>query len=157
MSYFILKYIHILGACVLFGTGAGIAFFMLFAVRTKSVSVVASVAPLVVLADYLFTLTAVIIQPITGALLVLDVGYSFYDHWVLVSLALYVFIGLCWIPVVFMQIEMKDLALKAQAAGTELPTRFFQIFRRWFLLGWPAFLSIMIIFALMIEKPVALF
>ena len=156
MSYFILKYIHILGACVLFGTGAGIAFFMLFAVRTKSVSVIASVAPLVVLADYLFTLTAVIVQPITGALLVLDVGYSFTDHWVLASLALYMFIGLCWIPVVFMQIEMKNLALEAQAAGTELPARFYLLFKRWFILGWPAFISIMIIFALMIEKPVAL-
>ena len=142
---------------MLFGTGAGIAFFMLFAVRTKSVDVIASVAPLVVLADYIFTLTAVIVQPITGALLVLDVGYSFADHWVLMSLALYVFIGVCWIPVVFMQIEMKDLALEAQGANAELSERFHVLFRRWFALGWPAFFSIMLIFALMIEKPVALF
>lgn len=157
MSYFVLKYLHILGACVLFGTGMGIAFFMFFAVRSKSVEVIASVAPLVVLADYIFTLTAVIVQPITGALLVLDVGYSFYDHWVLLSIALYIFIGICWIPVVFMQIEMKDLALKAFGTSNALPERFHTLYRRWFILGWPAFLSIMIIFALMIEKPVEIF
>ncbi|MBO6548415.1 MAG: DUF2269 domain-containing protein [Rhizobiales bacterium] len=157
MSYFVLKYLHILGACVLFGTGMGIAFFMFFAVRSKSVEVIASVASLVVLADYIFTLTAVIVQPITGALLVLDVGYSFYDHWVLLSIALYIFIGFCWIPVVFMQIEMKDLALKASGTSNALPERFHTLYRRWFILGWPAFLSIMIIFVLMIEKPVEIF
>ncbi|GJL98785.1 MAG: membrane protein [Methyloligella sp.] len=157
MSYFILKYLHILGACVLFGTGMGIAFFMFFAVRSKSVEVIASVAPLVVLADYMFTLTAVLVQPITGALLVHGVGYSFFDHWVLLSIALYIFIGICWIPVVFMQIEMKNIVLQASAMGTALPQRFHTLYKRWFILGWPAFLSIMIIFALMIEKPVALF
>ncbi len=157
MSYFILKYMHILGACVLLGTGIGIAFFMFFAVRTKSVEVIASVSPLVVLADYIFTLTAAFLQPITGALLVLEVGYSFFDHWVMFSLLLYLVIGLCWIPVVFMQIEMKDLALQASSMGEGLPPRFHTLYKRWFVLGWPAFLSIMIIFALMIEKPVALF
>jgi len=157
MSYFILKYMHILGACVLFGTGIGIAFFMFFAVRTKSVEVVASVSPLVVLADYIFTLTAAFLQPITGALLVLEVGYSFFDHWVMFSLLLYLVIGLCWIPVVFMQIEMKKLALHALSMGEPLPRKFHTLYKRWFILGWPAFLSIMIIFALMIEKPIRLF
>lgn len=157
MSYFILKYLHILGACVLFGTGMGIAFFMFFAVRSKSVEVIASVAPLVVLADYIFTLSAVFVQPITGALLVHSVGYSFFDHWVLLSIALYIFIGICWIPVVFMQIEMKNIALQASSKSEPLPDRFYMLYRRWFVLGWPAFLSIMIIFALMIEKPVSLF
>ena len=157
MSYFILKYMHILGACVLFGTGIGIAFFMFFAVHTKSVEVVASVSPLVVLADYIFTLTAAFLQPITGALLVLEVGYSFFDHWVMFSLLLYLVIGLCWIPVVFMQIEMKKLALHALSMGEPLPRKFHTLYKRWFILGWPAFLSIMIIFALMIEKPIRLF
>lgn len=157
MSYFILKYMHILGACVLFGTGIGIAFFMFFAVRTKSVEVIASVSPLVVLADYIFTLTAAFLQPVTGALLVFEVGYSFFDHWVMFSLLLYLVIGLCWIPVVFMQIEMKKLALHALFMGEPLPRKFHTLYKRWFILGWPAFISIMIIFALMIEKPVRLF
>ncbi len=157
MSYLILKYLHILGASVLFGTGLGIAFFMFFAVRTSSVATIAPVARIVVVADYAFTLTAAIIQPITGMLLLLNVGYSLMEHWVIFSLVLYFIIGLCWVPVVFMQIEMSKLADLALAQGEPLPARFYQLYRRWFLLGWPAFISIMAIFYLMIEKPSVIF
>lgn len=153
MSYFILKFIHILGASVLFGTGLGIAFFMFFAVRSGDIKIIAPVSRIVVVADYIFTFTAALLQPISGALLVLEVGYSFSEFWVYLSLILYVFIGLCWIPVVFMQIEMSKLANEAFKTGSALPARFHLLYRRWFILGWPAFISIMGIFALMIMKP----
>lgn len=153
MSYFILKFIHILGASVLFGTGLGIAFFMFFAVRSGDIKIIAPVSRIVVVADYIFTFTAALLQPISGALLVLEVGYSFSEFWVYLSLILYVFIGLCWIPVVFMQIEMSKLANEAFITESALPARFHLLYRRWFILGWPAFISIIGIFALMIMKP----
>lgn len=174
MSYFLLKYIHIFGACILFGTGLGIAFFMFCAVRRfarsqqhvsdhevyhrlRELALLVGVCDIVVLADYIFTLTAAIVQPITGLLLVYDVGYSLFDHWVMVSLGLYIFIGICWIPVVFMQIEMRDLARQALKESQVLSPRFHQLYWRWFLLGWPAFLSILAIFALMIDRPAEIF
>ena len=155
MSYLLLKYLHIMGACVLFGTGLGIAFFMFSAVRTKDVQAIAATSQIVVKADYLFTLTAALIQPLTGALLVWQAGYEFLDLWIAVSLALYIIIGLCWIPVVFMQLEMAKLAQSSANNESTLPTRFFQLYRRWFILGWPAFISMLTIFALMIFKPVS--
>ncbi len=155
MSYLLLKYLHIMGACILFGTGLGIAFFMFSAVRTKDVQAIAATSQIVVKADYLFTLTAALIQPLTGALLVWQAGYEFLDLWIAVSLALYIIIGLCWVPVVFMQIEMAKLAHSSANNESTLPPRFFQLYRRWFILGWPAFISMLTIFALMIFKPVS--
>lgn len=157
MSYFILKLVHIMGASILFGTGLGIAFFMFLAVRSGDIRVIAPVSRIVVVADYIFTLTAAILQPVSGALLVFEVGYSFSDFWVYMSLILYVLIGLCWIPVVFMQIEMSRLANEVLLSGATLPARFHQLYRRWFVLGWPAFISILGIFTLMIMKPDHLF
>ena len=156
MSYLLLKYFHIIGACVLFGTGLGIAFFMFYAVRTKQVAAIAATSQIVVIADYLFTFSAAILQPITGLLLVWQVGYDLLDLWIIASLTLYVVIGLCWIPVVFMQIEMAKLAKTAAKNESPLPDRFFQLYRRWFFLGWPAFLSMLTNFALMIFKPISL-
>jgi len=155
MSYLLLKYAHVLGSAILFGTGLGIAFFMFFAVRTKDVAGIAHTTRLVVVADYIFTLSAALLQPLTGALLVWHGGYDFFDFWVMASLGLYVFIGLCWIPVVFMQIEMSQLAKKAAFEQRALPARFHTLYRRWFLMGWPAFIAILVIFWLMLSKPVA--
>ena len=157
MSYLLLKYLHVLGAAVLFGTGLGIAFFMFAAVRSRSVSAIAAVAKIVVVADYVFTASAAVLQPVTGALLVWQAGYGFLDFWVITSLGLYVLIGCCWIPVVFMQIEMSRLAHQALAKDEPLPDRFFVLYRRWFALGWPAFGAILVIFWLMIYKPLSLF
>ncbi len=153
MSFLLLKYVHILGGAVLFGTGLGIAFFMLMAVRTGNVAVIAATARVVVVADGVFTFTAAVLQPVTGALLVWSMGYGFADFWIALSLGLYVFIGACWVPVVFMQIEMARLAARARAEETALPARFYLLYRRWFLLGWPAFLSMLVIFWLMVYKP----
>ena len=153
MSYLFVKYLHFLGSAVLFGTGLGIAFFMLMAVRTGQVVVIAATARIVVVADGVFTFTAAVLQPITGALLVSSMGYGFSDVWIVVSLGLYVLIGLCWVPVVFMQLEMARLAEAALAEQVDLPERFYQLYRRWFWLGWPAFFSMVVIFWLMVYKP----
>lgn len=153
MSYLILKYVHILGAAILFGTGLGIAFFMFAAVRLLDVAGIAAIARIVVLADAIFTLTAVLLQPITGALLVWQAGYSFFEFWVVMSLSLYLLIGLCWIPVVFMQMEMRRLAEAALIKSEALPERFYVLYRRWLILGWPAFAFMLGIFYLMIFKP----
>ena len=148
-----LKLIHILGATVLFGTGLGIAFFMLMAHRTRNAAVIAHTAEIVVLADFLFTATAVIIQPVSGAFLASAIGYTLWESWIVVSLGLYVLIGLCWLPVVWIQAKMRDLARTAAQQNSALPPRYHWLFKVWFILGWPAFIGVIAIFALMIWRP----
>ena len=152
--YFLVKYLHVLGAIVILGTGTGIAFFMLMAHRTNDVDFIARTASVVVIADAIFTLSAVILQPVSGGLLMMLSATSFTERWLLVSLALYAVAGLFWIPVVFMQIEMRDLARKAAGQGSALPERYFVLFRRWFVFGFPGFGATMLILWLMIAKPV---
>lgn len=153
MLYFALKYLHVIGASVLLGTGAGIAFFMLLAHRTGDARVVAAVARIVVIADFLFTATAVVLQPVTGVALAWHVGYSLWDGWIALSILLYLFTGAFWLPVVWMQMEMRRLAEQAAAAGTALPPRYHRLFRMWFVFGFPAFGAVMAIFWLMIARP----
>lgn len=151
--YFLVKYLHVLGAIVILGTGTGIAFFMLTAHRTHDAEFIARTASVVVVADAIFTLSAVILQPVTGALLMMLSATSVTERWLLASLALYAIAGLFWVPVVFMQIEMRDLARKAAEQRTALPERYFVLFRRWFAFGLPGFGATMLILWLMIAKP----
>jgi len=151
--YFLVKYLHVLGAIVILGAGTGIAFFMLMAHRTNDVDFIARTASVVVIADAIFTLSAVILQPVSGGLLMMLSATSFTERWLLVSLALYAVAGLFWIPVVFMQIEMRDLARKASEQRTALPERYFVLFRRWFAFGFPGFGATMLILWLMVAKP----
>jgi uncharacterized membrane protein len=153
MLYFALKYLHVIGATVLLGTGAGIAFFMLNAHRTGDPIVVAAVARIVVLADFLFTATAVVVQPVTGLALVWHVGYSFREGWIVLSILLYLVTGLFWLPVVWMQMRMRDLAADAVRKRQSLPRAYHQLFRLWFAFGFPAFAAVLAIFWLMIAKP----
>ena len=153
MLYFLVKYLHVLGAIVILGTGTGIAFFMLMAHRSRNVAFIARTAATVVVADMLFTLSAVILQPVTGGLLMMLSGTMLSKRWLVTSLGLYAVAGLFWIPVIFMQIEMRDLARSAVTDGLPLPPRYFSLFRRWFLFGIPGFGSVMIILWLMIAKP----
>lgn len=152
-AYFLLKYLHVIGATVLLGTGAGIAFFMLLAHRTGNAQVVAGVARIVVIADFVFTATAVVAQPVTGVLLAWSVGYSLRDGWIIASIALYLFTGAFWLPVVWMQARMRDLARAAAAAGEPLPPAYHRLFHLWFWFGFPAFGAVMAIFWLMIARP----
>jgi uncharacterized membrane protein len=151
--YFLVKYLHVLGAIVILGTGTGIAFFMLMAHRTGDVAFIARNATTVVIADMLFTASAAILQPITGLVLMALSSTSLAEQWLATSLVLFVVAGLFWIPVIFMQIEMRDIARQAAADASPLPSRYFVLFRRWFLFGIPGFGSVMAILWLMIAKP----
>jgi uncharacterized membrane protein len=153
MLYFTLKFLHLIGAAVLLGTGAGIAFFMVMAHRTGEAVQVAAVARIVVTADFVFTATAVIAQPATGAALALKAGYPLTDGWILVSILLYVLAGCFWLPVVWMQMHMRDLAQAAAAKGLPLPKSYHRLFWTWFGFGFPAFASVLAIFWLMIARP----
>jgi uncharacterized membrane protein len=154
MSVFLLvKTLHVIGATVLLGTGAGIAFFMLMAHRTRDPHVIAHTAGVVVIADALFTATAVVAQPITGAVLAHSAGYPLWRGWVAVSLALYVLVGLFWLPVVWLQLRMRDLARQAAQAGSGLPPGYHRLWRLWFALGVPAFAAVVAIVWLMVAKP----
>ncbi len=154
MSYLFLKWLHIVSSTVLLGTGAGIAFFMWRAHRTGDARVIAAVAADVVRADLLFTATAVVVQPVTGFLLLWKLGYPRTSHWIHWSLLLYVLVGCCWVPVVWLQVQMRNLARQAATAGGALPERYHRYFRYWFLLGWPAFAGVLAVFWLMVAKPV---
>jgi uncharacterized membrane protein len=151
--YFAIKYLHVLGGIMILGTGSGIAFFMLMAHRSGDAAFIARTAGVVVVADALFTLTAVIAQPITGGVLMRLSSTAIAEGWLLTSLALYAIAGLFWVPVIFMQIEMRNLARIAAEKAAPLPPRYFALFRRWFLFGIPGFGSVMIILWLMIAKP----
>ena len=128
MLYFVLKFAHVIGAAVLLGTGAGIAFFMLLAHRDGRPVVVAGVARIVVIADLLFTATAVVAQPMTGVWLALHVGYPLTEGWILLSVFLYLLTGAFWLPVVWMQMRMRDLAIGAVRDGTTLPDDYHRLF-----------------------------
>jgi uncharacterized membrane protein len=151
--YFILKYLHVLGAIVILGTGTGIAFFMFMAHRSGDVAYIARTAATVVVADFVFTTTAVIVQPLTGITLMNLTSTAPSELWLALSLLLYIVAGLFWVPVVFMQIEMRNLAQAAADGGEALPPRYFMLFQRWFLFGVPGFGSVMAILWLMIVKP----
>lgn len=149
----LLRLVHVLGATVLFGTGAGIAFFMVMAHRSRDPRMIAHVAGSVVIADTIFTATAVVLQPITGAWLAHEIGWSLGEGWIVLSLALYVVAGLFWLPVVLIQIRLRNLAREAARDGTGLPKRYFRLYRVWFAAGFPAFFSVIAIFWLMLTKP----
>ncbi|HYG47938.1 MAG TPA: DUF2269 domain-containing protein [Allosphingosinicella sp.] len=151
--YYLLKWLHVIGATVLLGTGAGIAFFMLMAHRTGDVRVIAGVARIVVRADYVFTATAVVAQPVTGVLLARWVGYTLTEGWIIASIALYLFTGAFWLPVVWMQSRMRSLAVAAARSGEALPAEYHRLFRLWFAFGFPAFTAVLAIFWLMIARP----
>ena len=154
MTVELLRWLHVIGATVLFGTGAGIAFFMLRANATRDAKTVADVGRIVVLADFVFTASAVVVQPLSGLALIHLQGYALTEPWLMAAYALYVLIGACWLPVVWFQWRMVKLAEGAVAAGTPLPPAYHRLFRAWFILGWPAFAGVVGVYALMVAKPV---
>ena len=153
MTYLVLKFLHIVGATVILGTGSGIAFFMLMAHRSGDAAFIGRTAGVVVIADMLFTATAVIAQPVTGYLLMRQTGANLTDGWIAVSLGLYVVAGIFWLPVVWMQARMRDLALAAATTSSPLPDAYYRLFRLWFLCGFPGFGAVLAIMALMVIKP----
>lgn len=153
MTYFVLLWLHVIGATILLGTGAGIAFFMMMAHRSRAPGLIAHVAGTVVIADFLFTATAVVAQPVTGALLMRAQGWPLNTPWIVAALALYVLTGAFWIPVVWLQMRMRDLARAAAARGQPLPPLYHRLYRIWFAFGFPAFFAVLGIMWLMVAKP----
>jgi uncharacterized membrane protein len=153
MTYLGLKFIHILGAIFLFGTGLGSAFYMYRADRHREIHAIYFAAKNVVIADWLFTIPTIILMPLTGLAMAYLVGYPLTHAWIAGSLALYVLAGACWLPVVYLQIRMRDMAAEALARETALPPRYHRYMRIWFWLGVPAFASMVVIVHLMVFKP----
>ncbi len=151
--YLVAKWLHILSSTVLFGTGIGTAFQMVWAMRTDRVETVHSVASGVVVADWAFTTPAGILQPLTGLWLIYLGGYDLTEPWLVATYVLYVLAFLCWAPVVRLQIRIRDLAKSALEKDVPLPSEARTCYRTWFALGWPAFISLTIIFWLMVSKP----
>jgi uncharacterized membrane protein len=148
-----IEVLHVIGATVLLGTGAGIAFFMFMAHRSGDARFIAQTAGVVVVADFVFTATAVVAQPVTGAWLAVQAGYPLFRGWIGASLILYVLTGALWLPVVWMQMRMRDLASAAASSGAPLPTAYYRLWRLWFACGVPAFAAVVAIVALMVVKP----
>lgn len=153
MDYLTLKWLHILSSVLLVGTGFGSAFYLFFANRVGDVAVRAEVARLVVRADWWFTTPAVIFQPLSGLWLMRMAGWHLSTPWIAVSFGLFFFAGACWLPVVWLQIRMARLARESAAAGTPLPADYERFARVWEWLGYPAFLAMVAVFYLMVNKP----
>lgn len=154
MTYLVVKWLHVLSSTVLFGTGLGSAYYMYFASRTRDARVIAHVVRHVVIADWIFTTPAIVVQPLTGFWLMQIAGFPFITSWIAWSLALYLLAGAAWLPVVWMQIRMRDMASAAASAGTPLPEQYWRYLRIWVALGVVAFLSLVVVFYLMVAKPV---
>jgi len=152
-AYAVLKFVHIISATLLFGTGFGTAFFLWMNHRSGNVAAIASAARLTVLADELFTTPAVIVQPLSGIVLMRMAGYSLHSSWLQAAIALYLLAGACWLPVVVLQLRVRNLSAAALRDASPLPPAYFRCMRWWFALGWPAFLSVLGAFWLMIAKP----
>ena len=148
MSYLAIKTLHILSSVLLVGTGFGSAFYLFFAQRSGSPQAIAVVSRLVVRADWWFTTPAVIFQPLSGLWLAHAAGWSLGTPWIAVSLGLFVFAGLCWLQVVWLQVRMADMAAQA-----ELPPAYHRHARIWEALGYPAFAAMLGVNGLMVFKP----
>ena len=153
MEYVVVKWLHILSSTLLFGTGLGSAWYMFFASRTLDARVVAVVARSVVMADWVFTTTTIVFQPLSGWYLAHLAGIPLTVPWILWTLVLYVLAGACWLPVVWLQIRMRDMAQRAAAEGSPLPPLYTRYFRLWTALGVPAFMAMVAMFYLMVAKP----
>ncbi len=152
--YLTLKWAHILSSTILFGTGLGTAFYLFVINRTGDRRAIAAVLPWIVKADWWFTTPTVILQPATGFALILLAGYDWQQSWILYSIILYLVAGACWLPVVYLQLKMHDEALYAEANDQALSPAYWRRERLWVLLGIPAFLALVVVFWLMVHKPV---
>jgi uncharacterized membrane protein len=152
-AYLVLKWLHILSSTILFGFGGGTAYYFWSAHRTGEAGTIARVGRMVVRADWIFTGTSGLVQPITGILLVRSAGYSLTESWLVATYILYAIAFLCWAPVVWLQMQATALAAGAAHGATALPPRYYRFMRWWFMLGWPAFVGLVAVYWLMVSKP----
>ncbi|MGQ4583640.1 DUF2269 family protein [Lysobacter sp. F60174L2] len=153
MEIIIVKTLHILSSTLLFGTGIGTAFYLLVSSWSRDAHVVANVARYVVIADWIFTATTIVFQPLSGIYLARLMGLSLLTPWLYWSIVLYLIAALCWLPVVWLQIRLRDIAIEAAARGVELPPGYAAHLGCWAALGFPALFSFLAIFYLMVAKP----
>jgi uncharacterized membrane protein len=153
MTYLLVKWLHILSSTLLFGTGLGSAFYMYFTSRTRNPQAIAIVVRQVVIADWMFTTPTIILQPLTGFYLMHLAGMPLTTPWIYWSIALYLLAGAAWLPVVWMQIQMRDMAVAAATAAGLLPQRYWRFLRIWVALGAVAFSALVVVFYLMVAKP----
>jgi len=151
--YPLIKWLHVIGAAVILGTGLGTAFHFWITMRREGPAAIAAAGRSTVLADWLFTLPAVILQPLTGIAMARAAGYSLTATWILGAAALYALAAACWIPVVFIQRRLRDLAEESARSGAALPPEFHRLSRLWGVLGWPAFLAMAVTVWLMVARP----
>ncbi len=145
--YLWIKLLHILSATVLFGTGMGTAFFMLRTYLSKNEAAMAITTRNVVMADWLFTTPAVVIQLVSGLWLTSKLGIAFDSAWFVTVIGLFVFVGACWTPVVWIQIRVRDLIDSNAERG-----EYRNLMRVWMVLGALAFSSVVLLFYLMVSK-----
>jgi len=153
MDYLVVKWLHILSSTLLFGTGIGSAFYLLFASLSRDIHAIAVVARYVVIADWLFTATTAVLQPLTGFYMVHLVGMPATSKWIVWSTVLYAIALACWLPVVWLQTKLRDLAQRAACEQAELPPLYWRYLKIWVALGIPAFFAFVAIFYLMVAKP----
>lgn len=153
MDYLAIKWLHILSATAMFGTGFGTAFYMFFTNRTRNVAAIAVVSRLVARADWWFTTPSVIIQPLSGLWMIHLAGFPMHSPWIVWSVGLYALAGVCWLPVVWLQLRMRDMAAVAAADNASLPARYWRYEKIWTALGVPAFSALMVVYWLMVNKP----
>ena len=152
-EYLVVKWLHVLSSTILFGTGIGSAFYMFLASRQRDPKVAYFVVRWAVVADWVFTTTAIIVQPVTGLWLVRLAGFDLKSAWIFWSIVLYFVAGACWLPVVWMQLQMREMARVAAETGAPLPERYGRFFSIWVALGIPAFAALVVVFYLMVAKP----
>jgi len=152
-AYITVKVLHVLGSTVLFGTGIGTAFHFWMAHRSGNIAAIHQAARTTVLADLVFTTPAIILQPITGVALAMMAGFALTAFWIVASIGLYVLAGACWLPVVAIQVRMRNLAAASLREGRVLPPEYFRLAKIWFALGLPAFVALVVVFGLMVVRP----
>ncbi len=152
-EFLLVKWIHILSSTLLFGTGLGSAFYKWCADRSGQSPVIAYTNRIVVIADWVFTTPTVIIQPLSGIWLLQLMGIPLSEGWVILSIILYVIAGGCWIPVVWLQIRMRDLSITAVENQLPMKPLYRSYARSWFWLGIPAFIAMIMVYFLMVFKP----
>ena len=153
MSFLTIKYLHIISMVLLFGTGLGSAFYKWMADRSRNLEHINITNRHVVLADWIFTTPTVIFQPVSGIWLASLTAVPISTAWISISLGLYFLAGLCWLPVVWLQIRMSQLSKAALTNNQGLTEQYWHYARLWFWLGVPAFISMVIVVLLMVYKP----
>lgn len=151
--YLLVKWLHIVSSTVLFGFGAGTAWYLWNAHLTGDAALIAKVGRMVVRADWIFTGTSGVVQPLSGVMLIKLAGYSLIEPWLLAAYALYLLAFSCWVPVVWLQIRAQRLAQQAAESGAEPGADYRHTMHLWFALGWPAFIALTAVFWLMVAKP----